>query len=97
MNVIVAIISLFVYSKNAIDYKPVALCITYCFISTFVGNQILKGTKTAYKFTVITNHPDEMVAEISKVLHHGATKIQAIGTYTNTEKSVFLCVVNNIL
>ena len=60
------------------DYKPVALCITYCFISTFVGNQILKGTKTAYKFTVITTHPDEIVAEISDVLHHGATHLQAM-------------------
>ena len=94
LNAIVAIVSLFVYSENAMDYKPVALCITYCFISTFVGNQILKGTKTAYKFTVITTHPDEIVAEISDVLHHGATHLQAIGTYTNTEKSVLLCVVN---
>ncbi|MBE6762495.1 MAG: YitT family protein [Ruminococcaceae bacterium] len=94
LNAIVAIISLFVYSENAMDYKPVALCITYCFISTFVGNQILKGTKTAYKFTVITTHPDEIVSEISDVLHHGATKINAIGTYTNAEKSVLLCVVN---
>ena len=34
------------------------------------------------------------MAEISDVLHHGATKINAIGTYTNAEKSVLLCVVN---
>lgn len=94
LNTIVAIASLFVYSENSMDYKPVALCITYCFISTFVGNQILKGTKTAYKFTVITTHPDEIVAEITEILHHGATKINAIGTYTNAEKSVLLCVVN---
>lgn len=94
LNMIVAIMSLFVYSENSVDYKPVALCITYCFISTFVGNQILKGTKTAYQFTIITSHPDEIVKEISSVLQHSATKINAIGTYTNTEKSVLLCVVN---
>lgn len=94
LNAIVAIISLFVYSENSVDYKPVALCITYCFISTFVGNYILKGTKTAYQFTVITTHADEIIKEISSVLHHGATKIDAIGTYTNTEKSVLICVVN---
>ena len=94
LNTVVAIISLLVYSENSVDYKPVALCITYCFISTFVGNQILKGTKTAYQFTVITTHPDEIVEEISSILHHSATKINAIGTYTNTEKSVLLCVVN---
>lgn len=90
----VAIISLFVYSENAVDYKPVALCIAYSFISTFVGNQISKGTKIAYKFTIITTHPDEIVSEITNVLHHSATKIKAIGTYTNAEKSLLLCVVN---
>lgn len=94
LNTIVAIISLFVYSENSVDYKPVALCIAYCFISTFVGNQILRGTKTAYKFTIVTTHPDEIVTEIRNILHHSATKINAIGTYTNAEKTVLICVVN---
>ena len=61
LNAVVAIISLFVYSTDELNYKPVALCITYCFISSFVGNYILKGTKSAYKFTIITTHPDEMI------------------------------------
>ena len=71
-----------------------ALCITYCFISNFVGNYIIKGTKTAYKFTVITNHPDAIAQEVSEKLHHSATQVQALGTYSHTEKSVLLCVVN---
>lgn len=94
LNTIVAISSLFVYSESSVDYKPVALCITYCFVSTFMGNYILKGTKTAYKFTIITTHQDEIIDEISKILHHGVTKIDVIGTYTNTEKSLLICVVN---
>ena len=94
LNTIVAIASLFVYSNGSIDYKPVALCITYCFISTFVGNQLLKGTKTAYKFTIITTHAEEIAKEVSTVLRHSATKLDAVGTYTNTEKSVLICVVN---
>lgn len=94
INTIVAIASLFVYSENNVDYKPVALCITYCFISIFVGNQILKGTKTAYKFTVITTHPDEIITDITHILRHSATKIDAIGGYTNQSKSVIICVVN---
>ena len=94
LNTFVAIASLFVYSENALDYKPVALCIVYCFISTFVGNYILKGTKTAYKFTIITQYPQEICDEITTILRHSATKVNAVGTYTNTDKSMLICVIN---
>ena len=94
LNTVVAITSLFVYAENSVDYKPVALCITYCFISTFVGNQILKGSKTAYKFTIITTHPEEICRDITTILQHSATRISAVGAYTTEEKAVLLCVVN---
>lgn len=94
LNAIVAIASVFVYSENNLNYKPMALCIIYCFISTFVGNLLLKTTKTAYKFTVITTHKDEFVEEINKKLHHGCTEIDAIGTYTGTKRSVLICIIN---
>ena len=94
LNAIVAITSIFVYSENIFNYKPMALCIIYCFISSFVGNLLLKTTKTAYKFTVITIHRDEFVKEITQNLHHGCTEIDAIGTYTGVKKSVLICVIN---
>lgn len=95
LNAFVAFASLFVYSeKGYADYKPVALCITYCFISNFVGNYIIKGTKTAYKFTVVTDHPEGIAREVSEKLRHSATQLQALGTYSHTEKAVLLCVVN---
>ena len=95
INSVVAIISLFVYSdKGFLDYKPVALCITYCFITNFVGNYIIKGTKTAFKFTIITTHPIEIATDIVKVLKHSATKIEAKGAYTDSDKTVLICVVN---
>lgn len=94
LNTIVAIISLFVYSEDALDYKPVALCIAYCFISSFVGNQILKGTKSAYKFTVITTHEKEIIQDIYTVLKHGVTKVGVIGTHSGSERAMLICVVN---
>ncbi len=94
LNAAVAVISLFVYAETGVDYKPAALCITYCFISNFVGNQILKGSKTAYKFTIITTHPEEITRDISEILQHSATRLHALGTYSKTEKEVLLCVVN---
>lgn len=101
-NALVAIISLFVYADGAadelgrfvIDYKPACLCIVYCFISTFVGNYILAGTQKAYEFTVITAHPDEITRDVFQVLKHGATRIEAVGSYNNNSKTVLVCVVN---
>ena len=90
-----ACISLFVYSDGgALNYKPVALCITYCFVTNFVGNYIIKGTKSAYRFTVVTTHPDEISKEVTKVLRHGATRIEGVGAYSGEPKTVIVCVVN---
>ena len=94
LNAIVAIASVFVYSEDVLNYKPMALCIIYCFISTFVGNFLLKTTKTAYKFTVITTHKDEFIEEITHNLRHGCTEIDAIGSYTGVKKSVLICIIN---
>jgi len=94
LNGIVAVSSIFVYADNELNYKPMALCIMYCFISTFVGNLLLKTTKTAYKFTVITPHKDEIVQEITTSLHHGCTQIDAVGAYTGAKKAVLICIIN---
>lgn len=100
LNTFVAIVSFFVYAKPdnnqqlIYDYKPVCLCILYCFISSFIGSYIIRGTKTACKFTIITTHPDEITQEIIEKLHHSTTKISALGSFTNEQKAVLLCVIN---
>lgn len=94
LNGLVAIASIFVYSDGVLNYKPVALCIIYCFISTFVGNFLLKTTKTAYKFTIITSKKDEITDEITHELHHGCTEVKAVGSYTHNEKTMLICVIN---
>jgi uncharacterized membrane-anchored protein YitT (DUF2179 family) len=100
LNAVVAIISFFVYATQdaagqmIYDYKPVCLCVLYCFISSFIGNYIIKGTKTACKFTVITSHADEITADIFATLKHGATQITAVGSYKHEERTMLICVVN---
>ena len=100
LNAVVACVSFFVYAQpndNLVytyDYKPVCLCLIYCFISTFVGDFIIKGIKKAYKFTIITIHPDEITNDINKNLKHSVTKVTALGSYTNTEKTILICIVN---
>ena len=99
INAIVAIASFFVYAEPGAggltyDYKPVVLCVLYCFISTFFGNYLIMGTKRACKFIVITTHADEISNDIFKTIRHGTTKISAVGSYSKTEKSVLICIVN---
>lgn len=100
MNAVVAAISFFVYAQPApdggmvYDYKPVCLCVMYCFISSFMGNYIMRGTKSAYKFTIITAHADEITQEIFHKLRHGSTRITATGSFSNASRDVLICVVN---
>lgn len=94
INMAVAIISLFVYSDGTLNYKPVALCIAYCSISSFVGNYMIKGTKNAYKFTVVTTHPDEISEALTKVIQHGVTRLEGTGVYSKADKAVLFCVIN---
>lgn len=95
LNAVIAFTSLFVYSdKGYLDYKPVALCIMYCFVSSFVGNYIIKGTKTAYKFTVITSKPDEIIDDITHIMRRGSTRIEGVGAYSGQERTVIICVVD---
>jgi len=94
LNGIVAVSSLFVYSEGALNYKPMALCILYCFLSSYVGNLLLKTTKTAYKFTIITPHSEELVKDITLGLHHGCTEMDVTGAYTGNKRTMLLCVVN---
>ncbi len=100
LNALVAATSFFVYAKTGengqpvYDYKPVCLCMLYCFISSYAGNLILKGYKSAYKFLIITKHTEEIEQEIVTKLRHSATMIHGEGAYSHTEKDIIICVVN---
>lgn len=100
LNALVAVASFFVYAKPdgagelVYDYKPVCLCILYCFLSSFIGSYIIRGTKSACKFTIITNHPEEITREILEVLHHSATRVRAQGSFSHEEKAMLVCVIN---
>ena len=100
LNAIVAFVSLFVYAKPdasgqlIYDYDPVCFCILYCFISSFMGNVIIKGTKSANKFTIITTHAAEIQQEIKDVLRHTSTQISSVGSFSHHQMTVLICVIN---
>lgn len=98
INAAVALASFFVYAERVngeltYNYRPVVLCMLYCFTTSLIGNLMLKGSKTAYKFVVITSHAKEIEMEIMQKLRRSATRLKGEGAYSNTEREVLLCVV----
>ena len=91
INVIVAAISYFVY-----DFKvePVILCIVYSYLTTRMGDYILKGGKEALRVEMITAHPHEITDHIVRELHHSSTIVQAEGGYSHQGKTMLICVIN---
>ena len=92
MNVIVAVASYFVYGYQI---EPVILCILYSFASNTVSQQQVKSGRSATRFEIITDYPEELAEEIITRLHHSATLIPAKGMYSGKEKNLVICVVNN--
>ena len=91
LNVIVALLSFFVYGYKM---EPVILCILYCFTSTTVSDRLMKNGRSAIRFEIITDHPEEISDAIIHKLHHSATLIPAKGMYLGRETNILICVVN---
>ena len=91
INCLVAVSSYFVYGYRI---EPVILCILYCFFTSFIGDRIIKGGKQGIRFEIITNHPNEISQEIIQKLKHSVTRMEAIGMFSGTPRTVLICVIN---
>lgn len=91
LNAVVAVASYFVY-----DYQmePVILCILYSFTSSTVSERNTKSGRSAIRFEIVTDHPEELAEDIIHKLHHSATLIPAKGMYLGRETNILICVVN---
>ena len=91
INIVIAISSYFVYGYQM---EPVILCILYSFMSSTVGDKVMKSGREAVCFEIITDYPEEISEEIIKNLHHTTTLIPAKGMYSGRETNLLICVVN---
>ena len=87
----VAILSFFVYGYKI---EPVLLCILYSFASSSVMDRSNKSGRSAIRFEIITDHPEELSKAIVEQLHHSATLVPAKGIYRGKDTNVLICVVN---
>ena len=92
LNALVALASYFVYD---FQIEPVILCILYSFMSSTVSERLTKNGRSAVRFEIITDYPEEISNEIINKLHHSATLIPGRGMYLNKEVSMLFCIVNN--
>lgn len=91
LNSSVAAASYFVY-----DYRmePVILSILYTFTSTMVSDKAVKNGRSAVRFEIITDYPEEIGQAIIRQFHHSATLLPGKGMYRGEEHSILICVVN---
>ena len=91
INSVIAFCSYFVYGYQM---EPVILCILYTFMSTTVGDRLMKSGREAICFEIITEFPQEISRDIIETLHHTTTLIPAKGMYSGRETNMLICVVN---
>lgn len=91
LNVVIALLSFFVY-----DYQiePVILCILYAFTSSTVTDKLTKNGRSAIRFEIVTDYPNEISNEIISKLHHSATLVPGKGMFMGKPTNILICVVN---
>ena len=91
LNVCVALMSFFVYGYQM---EPVIMCILYSFTSSTVSDRLMKNGRSAVRFEIVTDYPEQISNVIIHQLHHSATLIPGRGMYLGKEVNILICVVN---
>ena len=90
LNTGVAIASYFVYDLKV---EPVVLCIIYSFLTSQVGDTILRGSRQRIKFEIVSNESKAISDEIIYTLKHSVTVVPAKGMFSGKETEMLICVV----
>lgn len=72
---------------------PILLAIIEIYMGTKVSESILQGFKTALKFEIVTDRPDELAEIIMRELNRGVTCIPVKGMHTKADRAILVCVV----
>ncbi len=96
-DALVVFASFFVYYQTganfAVNLISVLLALVSLAVTSKTSDVILSGFKTAYKFEIVTDKPEEISREIMEATHHGVTMMQATGMYSHSEHDVLICII----
>lgn len=90
LNVCIAISSYFVYGMNV---EPVICSILFAFVCTITSNRLKALKRETIRFEIITDHADEIYAEISATLRQSATIVNARGAHSGLNKQMIICII----
>lgn len=91
MDACVVFIAFFVYGMKV---TPVMCTLLNLFIANLVVDHGLGGIKAGYKFEIVTDNPHEIADELMTRLKHGVTSVKVQGMYTDSERSMLICIIN---
>ena len=91
MDSCVVFVAFFVYGMRI---TPVICTLLNLFIANIIVDNGLSGVKNGYKFEIITNSPEALADELMTTLKHGVTEMKVHGMYTDTERSMLVCIIN---
>lgn len=97
LSEILLIVDGIVIGTSAILFNSIEIAlysIVALYVMTKVLDLVLIGADYSKAVFIITNKDKEISDYMHNVLERTTTKIKAVGTYTNAEKSILLCVVN---
>ena len=87
----VVFIAFFVYGMKI---TPVVCTLINLFIANVIVDHVLAGIKDGYRFEIVTDDPSEITNDIIAKLRRGVTLVKAHGMYSDTDKSLLICIVN---
>lgn len=97
LSEILLIVDGIIIATSAIVFNSIEVAL-YSIVSLYVMTKmldlVLVGADYSKAVFIITEKDKEIADYMHSALNRTATKINAIGTYTNTEKRILLCVVN---
>ena len=88
---VIICLSYFVYK----DVNSILLSIIQMFVFERSVAFIMRDTRNAVEFKIITKNPEQIKEEIIYNLKHGATIVDSKGMFTGEESSVIISVINN--
>ena len=91
MDASVVAIAFVVYGRRI---TPVICTLLNLFIANLIVDRGLGGIKEGYKFEIVTKHPHEIAEELMTKLHHGVTRVEVHGMYSDTDRHMLICIIN---
>ena len=97
VDAVIIFSSIFVFKDNGNGslafMTPVMMALTDEFCHAMIGDVILTGFKTALKYEIITDNPEEISQEIMTKLKRGVTSMDATGMYSHDKRALLICII----